>query len=53
MIYGLFIVSGLILLFGLYNFWKKKPVLGTLFLLAALAGFGLGIVVVYLFPDKV
>lgn len=53
MIYSLFVVSGLLFLWGLYNFWKKKPLLGTLFVLAALAGFALGIVVVNLFPDKI
>lgn len=53
MIYGLFVVSGLILLLGLFYFWKKKPLLGALFVLASIAGFALGVVVVYLFPDKI
>jgi len=53
MIWGLFVVSGLIFLLGIFYFWKKKPLLGTLFVLAALAGFTLGAVVVHLFPGKI
>jgi len=53
MILGLFIESGILLLIGLFLFWKKKKVLGWVFTLASIAGFVLAAFVVYFFPDKI
>jgi hypothetical protein len=52
MILGLFIESGILLLIGLFLFWKKKPLLGWVFTLASLAGFVLALIIIYLFPEK-
>lgn len=53
MIKSLFIVSSLLILIGLFNFIKKKPVLGWLFMLAGIAGIAVAFVVVSLYPDKI
>ncbi|HEY9115758.1 MAG TPA: hypothetical protein VIN10_13750 [Bacteroidales bacterium] len=52
MILSLYIVSGLFALFGLFNFYKKKPVIGWLFVLIGIFGIALAVIVTTLFPDK-
>jgi len=52
MILSLFIVSCLFALFGLFNFYKKKPIIGWLFVLIGFFGLLLATIVFYLFPDK-
>jgi len=52
MILTLFIISGLLFLFGLYSFWKKKGIIGVFSVLVGLLGIALGIAVVYFYPDK-
>ena len=53
MILSLFIISGLFFLIGLFNFIKKKPSLGWLFLLIGIVGISLAYIVVSLYPDKI
>ena len=53
MILSLFIVSGLLTLIGFFNFIKKKPALGWLFLLAGIVGIAIALVVVSLYPYKI
>jgi len=45
-------VSGLFALFGLFNFYKKKPVIGWLFVIIGIFGIALAIAVTIIFPDK-
>jgi hypothetical protein len=52
MIISLYIVSGLFALFGLFSFFKKKPVIGWLFLLIGIFGTALALIVTILFPEK-
>ena len=53
MILSLFIESVLFILLGLFFFWKKKPVIGSLFVLIGIGGIAVGLVVVSFFPDKI
>lgn len=53
MILTLFIVSLFFILLGVFNFIKKKPVLGWFFLLLGIMGFALGVVVVWLYPNTI
>jgi hypothetical protein len=53
MILSLFIWAALFLLLAIFNFWKKKPVLGWLFLAIGIFGMALGYIVISLFPDKI
>ena len=52
MIYSLFFWSVFFILLGLYFFWKKKPLLGWLFLLVGLMALTVGFAVVTFFPEK-
>jgi hypothetical protein len=52
MIKSLFIISGLFFLVGLFNFFKKKPTLGWLFVAIGIVGLSLAFIVVSLYPDK-
>ncbi len=52
MILTLFIVSGLLVLFGIYSFWKKKGIVGLFSLLAGLLGLALALAVVWFYPEK-
>ena len=53
MILGLFIESAIFILLSIFFFWKKKPVLGGLFALIGIAGAVIGLIVIYLFPEKI
>jgi len=53
MILSLFIESGLFFLLGLFFFWKKKPLIGWLFVLIGFLGLVLAASVVYIYPDKI
>jgi len=53
MILSLFIISGLSLLFGVFNFFKKKPTIGWLFLLVGIVGTAIALAVVSLYPEKI
>jgi len=48
----LFIISALLLLFGIYSFWRKKAIIGVFSVLVGLLGIALGIAVVCFYPDK-
>ena len=52
MILSLFIESVLFILLGLFFFWKKKPILGVLFVMIGIGGIAVGLIVVSLFPEK-
>jgi hypothetical protein len=53
MILSLFIISSLLSLIGLFNFIKKKPLLGWLFMLAGLTGIAIAFIVISIYPDKI
>lgn len=53
MILSLFIISGLLTGLGIFNFIKKKPLLGWLFLLAGIVGIAIAMVVISIYPDKI
>ena len=52
MILSLFIESALFILLGLFFFWKKKPILGGLFVMIGIGGIAVGLMVVSIFPEK-
>lgn len=52
MILSLFIESGLLFLLGVFFFWKKKPLIGWLFVLVGVLGLIIAVSVVYLYPEK-
>ena len=52
MIKSLFIISAMFFLVGLFNFFKKKPALGWLFIAIGVVGLSLAFIVVSLYPDK-
>jgi len=51
MILSLFIISGLLLLGGIFFFIKKKPPLGWMFSLLGLFGLVLAVIVKWLYPE--
>lgn len=53
MILSLFVISGILSLIGAFNFLKKKPLLGWLFLLAGLTGLAIALIVISIYPDKI
>lgn len=53
MILSLFVISGILSLIGTFNFLKKKPLLGWLFLLAGLTGLAIAFIVISIYPDKI
>ncbi|MEJ2594907.1 MAG: hypothetical protein P8100_07220 [bacterium] len=53
MILSLFIWAGLFLLLAGFHFWKKKPILGWLFLIIGIFGMAIGYIVISIFPDKI
>lgn len=53
MILTLFVVSALLLVFGLFMFLKRKALLGWFFFLLSVVGFAIASTVIYFFPDKI
>jgi hypothetical protein len=53
MILSLFIESGLFFLLGLFFFFKKKPVIGWLFVLVGILGLMVAVAVISIYPEKI